>query len=781
MPSARTRKTSFNGGEVAEDVHGRDELAKVQSGAKLLYNMFVLSYGGACNRAGLQFVREVKFSDDNVELFRFEAEGDAAIVLETGPLYFRYHFEGGTIESAPDVPVETVTVYDEGDLDALQMAQSNDVATVVHTRHPVYELARTGATTFSYGAVSFAPTAGVPGNLAQVTTNPYITVPTGGATKQYDYAVSAIVSTGEEGLLSVPVTCDLVLLGFDANWVDLTWDTVTDATEYEIYKKDTGSDIWGFIGRATSLSFRDDGIEPSTAEGPQSWDNPFNATDEYPGLVSFGQQRRVFCKQNNAKQGMHLSQSAAFNNFGKSIPSRSTDAIFFNLAALSKQDIYHVLGLEKGFLVFTRAGEWRVRGRDGEVIEPASVFPEPQSYWGSSPLVGPIIAGEQILFLTRTQKAIRDFGYTVTEDRYKSTSLTLFAHHLFDDRKVIDWAFCQSPYGLLYVVFDDGEAACLTYLREHKVWGWSRMKTAGLLLRVVSVPEGGRDVPYFLVQRYINGSYKKYIEFLHDREFMDQRDAFFVDSGLTFDNPISLVGVTLATSTILEVTGHGWSVGNILDLNKVEFHDDTLETKKTLNGRYQISEVVDVDHVRIVTEDYEDAVDTSAYVGLIMRTGAVVRLCVTTVSGFDHLEGKTCIALCDGNVVEDIVISGGAWTFDRAYARIHLGLPMVAKAESLDGIVPNANDEGMLKGQPTVHVRIKDTRGVKWGPNFDKLVELKGRDKENYKEPNALKTGLYEIDFIDGYDHEATVCAQQDLPLPFTWQGVVQEIEYGGS
>ncbi len=41
-------------------------------------------------------------------------------------------------------------------------------------------------------------------------------------------------------------------------------------------------------------------------------------------------------------------------------------------------------------------------------------------------------------------------------------------------------------------------------------------------------------MPYFIVARKINGTWQRFIERLHTREFTDIKDAFFVDSGMTY-------------------------------------------------------------------------------------------------------------------------------------------------------------------------------------------------------------------------------------------------------
>jgi hypothetical protein len=51
------------------------------------------------------------------------------------------------------------------------------------------------------------------------------------------------------------------------------------------------------------------------------------------------------------------------------------------------------------------------------------------------------------------------------------------------------------------------------------------------------VPENNEDVLYVVVRRTIGASQLRYIERLRTRIFTDQTDAFYVDSGLTYDGP----------------------------------------------------------------------------------------------------------------------------------------------------------------------------------------------------------------------------------------------------
>ncbi|WP_299078693.1 hypothetical protein [uncultured Paraglaciecola sp.] len=801
MAGDRLTLNSLNGGEISPKVSYKEDLAKVQNGAELLENVFCMVYGGGENRAGLQFVTEVKDSTEKVRLQRFEVDGEDAMLIEAGELYFRYIYQGGLIDNGADpaVPIETVTEYTASDLPSLRIDQSNDVATVVDGTHVIKELARTGAITFTFDTVTFAPVAQPPAGAVTVVTtliyNPNTDGNNAAASSIFDYAIATVAESGEESTLSAIGTSTANHLGYEANYNTISWAAVVGAEEYAIYKKDENSEYWGYIGRSTDTSFRDDGIAPSTADGPQAGENPFNATGLYPGIVTFVQQRRVFSKIADYKQTIRMSQTGSFPNFGVSIPTKDDDAVEFTLSARKKQDINHIVPLEKGMIVFTKAGEWRVIGRTDSVITPSSILPEPQSFWGSDPDVEPLIVGEQLLFLTRTARQLRDMEYSVSIDRYKSLDLTLMAEHLFrgTGRRVIAMDYAQEPSGWIFCVMEDGTASVLTYLKEHDVWGWSRMNTSGKILDVKVIAEGGRDVPYFLIERRIGGVTKKFIEFMKDRDFGDIRDGFFVDSGLTYDVPISVTALTATDPPTFTAAGHGLSVGDTVELDKIVLEGQDYLVKGLYDGRAKVSEV-NGDIVTVTTEfddpwyPYLRSEETgereylavSAVAGAAYYGDGFIRKGVTTVSGYDHLEGRDVSALADGNVVQGLTVTGGDLVFDEPVFRVHAGLQYISRIKTRDCINPTVNDAGVLKGQSKIYAEVYETRGVEWGPNFEDLEPLEDRSYEAYDEPARTKTEELEITFLDNWERESKVCAQQKLPLPMTLQKITQEIEYGG-
>lgn len=563
--------------------------------------------------------------------------------------------------------------------------------------------------------------------------------------------------------------------------------------EYLVYRGSNG--IFGLIGRTPELSFKDDNIAPNFSLGPQQDYNPFVNAGDFPSIAFFAQQRRGFAASLNRPQTIWMSQSADFGSMSSHVPTAESDAIEFTLAAQKKQDIFHVLSLEQGLIVFTRSGEWKVTGRDGDIITPSSQLPSPQSTYGSTRAVKPMVVGEAILFISGDQKTVLEMQYSFEVDRYKADDMTLLSQHLFKGRKIVNWGYARSPYGMIWCVMDDGSLLSMTYLKDHDVWGWSRHDTPGKFLDVAVIREDNRDVPYFIVQRRIEGVARKYIEYLADRKDTDARDAFFVDCGLSYDPAEPMIAfASIGARTRLQVQANGYTVGDEIEVTGTVLRNANDDIIGTLDGRYHVDEVSTVNAFYITYardgEDHQagDQVDTSIWAGAVLEPG-ICRVCVNQVSGLDHLEGRTVIALCDGFVVDSanggssLVVEGGALPeFDSFYARIHVGLATQAVLGTLDLLNTQADDNGVIKTAAGVKARLLNSRGVKIGVGSqDEAVELRSRDDEDYYSPPDMLTGIFDIGEIGGWDDDVPVYFVQDYPLPMTVLGTTIEYVYGGS
>jgi len=527
MADLRTFQPSFTAGELSPALWARIDLSKYSSGLKTAVNLFIHPHGGASNRAGTQFIREVKSSAAATILIPFQFNTAQSYILEFGNTYFRVFRDGGVILSGGS-PYEVVTPYTTADLSELVFTQEADVMYITHRLYAPRKLARLADDNWTLTTVTFAPKAVAPTGVAA-------SALVGSGSTTYRYQVSTVDDvSGEESLPSsiVSVTNNLATAG---NKNRITWSAATGAGRYIVYKEDNG--VYGYIGGTTGLSFDDENIVADLADGPQTARNPFSGSGNYPRCSTFVEQRLAFASSTNEPQAVWLSQSANYENFGYASPSKASDAITFRIKARQVNQIRAMLPL-RGLMVLTSGAEWVVSGgSQSDALTPSNIVALPQSYRGTS-IVQPLVVGNTVLFAQERGGVIRDFSYEYAKDSFVGNDLTIMARHMFENRSIKSWAYSQAPYSIVWVILDDGSLVSLTYVREHEVWAWTRHESGpddnAVFEHVAVIAEGNEDVPYFIVKRTIDGGTKRYIERLHTRSFSAVEDAFFVDCGLSY-------------------------------------------------------------------------------------------------------------------------------------------------------------------------------------------------------------------------------------------------------
>jgi len=362
--------------------------------------------------------------------------------------------------------------------------------------------------------------------------------------KYYAYSITAVDFDGVESLHSYPVYAYLNITagslsttaGIRLNW---TGGGLTDY--YRVYKETSfESGVYGWIGDTESTLFDDYNIAPITSDAPPRDRQPFSGADNKPAVVNYYQQRQIFANTNNEPQTTFTTQTANYNSLRTSNPARDDDAITFTIAAQQVNEIRHIVSLDS-LILLTSGGEWLVSEGQDQVITPATIGVRIQSYNGSS-WVKPVIINSTVLYLQEKNARIRDLGYEFSSDKYTGNDLSIMSEHLFEDHQIIDMAYANEPYGILWCVRDDGVLLGLTYQREHQVWGWHHHTTDGEFESVTTISEDGRDALYAIVKRTIDGQTKRYVERLEKRESKIVEDAFCVDSGLSYNGvPVTVI------------------------------------------------------------------------------------------------------------------------------------------------------------------------------------------------------------------------------------------------
>ena len=522
----RSYTRAFSGGEVTPEFFGQISDAKFQTGLALCRNFVVLPHGPVQNRAGFEFVREVKDSTKLARLMPFTYSTDQTMVLELGDGYVRFHTQGQTLMSA-GLPYEVATSYAHTHLFGIKFVQSADVFTMVNTGYAPHELRRLGPTSWTWTPISFSTTLAPPTALTATAVNGSGTP---GPFTDHTYVVTSVASNNvDESLISAPVTCSNNLFDPDSNNT-IAWTAAAGALRYNVYKKSNG--LWGYLGQSSGTSFVDDNIAPDISKTPPEASNPFSGVGDYPGAVTYFDQRRCFAGTINKPQNMWLTRAGTESNLTYSIPTRDADSISFRVVAREANTVRHLVPLTN-LVALTSSAEWRVTSVNSDALTPSSISVKPQSYVGSGE-APPVIVNNNVVYAAARGGHARELAYNWQAGGYLTGDLSLRAPHLFDGLEIVDMAFSKSPYPVVWMVSSAGNLLGLTYVPEQQVGAWHQHTTDGVFESVAVVAEGAEDVLYAVVRRTIGGAQKRYVERMRPRAFASQADAFFVDCGATY-------------------------------------------------------------------------------------------------------------------------------------------------------------------------------------------------------------------------------------------------------
>jgi len=814
-------QTSFSSGEFSPLSRGQVNLDRYGAALETCLNYLPTLQGGLQRRSGTYYVAEVETSAETSRLIPFEFSTTQAYILEFGNAYIRFYRNNGQIQDSGS-PYELVSPYAEADLFELRFTQSADVMYIVHPDYAPRKLSRTGHTAWTLTEVTFLDGPYLPTNTTAFSLTPGAATGDGvslksGATTAVSGAADngagliRITSTGhgkvtgdDVGIEAVGGTVEAngswTVTRIDDDTIDLDGSTFTNtytsggtvhpaifaSTDVgRVIRLQQGS-VWGWAYIASFVHYGSVTIDiqetlTSTAAKTFWRLGVWSATTGYPASVTFHEDRLFYGGATDYPQRMDGSVIGSYDKF---LPSgldgvvAANDALSFTFNANDVNAVRWFISDEKGLLVGTAGGEWIVRPSSAaEALTPANITAKRSTKYGSANTQA-VQVGKSVLFVQKAGRKVRELTYFFDADGFRATDLTLLAEHvtLSEDGTsgVAQMDIQNEPQPVLWCVRNDGVLLGLTYERDvdsfrvawhrHIVGGSS--DAAGTAAKVESVAvipssDGTRDELWMIVQRYVNGAIVRHIEYM-SRAFDDsieQKDAFFVDSGLTYDAPLTVSGITKANPGVVTATSHGFSDGDKVLLSDIlgmtELNGISVLVANKGTHTFEIQTVAAVN------------IDTSAYTTYV--SGGEARKYVTAISGLTHLEGESVAILGDGAVQPNQTVASGAITLDTSATTVQIGYGYNSDGKMLRLNAGASDGTSIGKTQRThrVGIMLHRSLGLKVGMAFTDLTTLVFRTgADSMTRAPALYTGILSENVEAGYSFENQLCWRQDQPLP---------------
>ena len=831
---ARTKyiQTNFTAGEISPRLDSRIDLSKYQNGAKSIQNFTVLPHGGLQRRGGSQFILQTKNAADKVRLVSFEFSITESYVLEFGDEYIRFYRNNGIIlESAKNITgitqanpgvvtssshgynngdwvyisgvvgmtevnldfyivagkttntfqltdidgnnvdtsgftayssggtaervFEVTSPWDKDDLFELSFTQSADILYVVHPNYAPREVTRTDHTAWTISEFSFID-------------GPYLTE---------NSTATTLALSGTSG--SVTVTASAIAginggAGFRAadvgRLIRFTHSSTTTFLKVTAFT-DT-----------THVTASVEGVNAGGTSGVTTWRLGHYYTNNHPAAVAFYEQRLVFGGSNDFPQLLVFSASGDFTNHTPG--TSASDAMVYTIGT-DQVNVIRWLSPGEVLAVGTVGGEFVVSSSsENEALTPTNVRVVRQTAFGSAP-IAPRRVSNVVLFIQRAKRKIREFVHRFDVDNFVAPDLTLLAEHI-TATGVVQMDYQQEPDSVLWCCLSDGALLGMTYQRDQEVVAWHKHVLGGVsdsagsdpvveslaIIPTTASDGAGRDQVYLSVKRFVNNKTYRYIEVLQPGlDILDlQEDAFFVDSGLSLNTPITITGITQANPAVVTASSHGFSNGDFVDIRAVSGMTDVNDERFIVAGQttntFQLTNQAGTNI---------DSTNFSAYI-----SGGTVRKAVTTISNLDHLEGQTVSVLGNGAVQASKTVSSGSITLETKASIVHVGLPYISKVVtlSLEAGADVGTAQSRTKRIHEVFVRLYRSLGVKVGPEGGTLEIVPFRDSSDLMDrPPALFTGEKRVPYPRGFETKDHIQVQQDQPLPMTILALISHVK----
>jgi len=568
---------NFSGGEASKRLGGRIDAVQYYSVAKKIENFIVTNFGGLLRRPGFRFVNRQKKQNKNARMVEFIFSSDQSYALEFGDLYIRFFTDNGSIVESPKTiygatqanPVvilstahnfsngdfvdiinvagmtqlngkrykvagkttdnfsltdeddnnidgtafgtytnagtaervyELVSPYLEADLPGLRFAQEGDVLYIAHPSYPPMKLSRYGDANWTLAEVDFTWGPFLPENLTATTLTP----------------------SGTTGS-NITLTASTSL--FEATHEGSLWKIKTGYVRFKTYSNATTA----IVDIIEALA--DTGATDEWSEG--AWSDKRG----YPKDVKFFERRLFFVSTSYKPLNVWGSVPEQYENFQEG--SEDDDSIIYKIGAPEAITwIYPTSVLNLG----TMSGPFTMSA-DGP-LTPTNVLVRQQNEDGAS-TVPPVRIGSFIYYPERNGKILGQLSYAIATDSFDTKNITSLSDHILGDG-VAYMALQKYPFRVLWCVRTDGVLATMTRDIEQNITGWARQITDGEVESVCVIPNGVEDQVWITVKRTIDGVDYRFVEYLEAFDFGDQEDAFFLDSGLTYD------GAATATLTGLD-------------------------------------------------------------------------------------------------------------------------------------------------------------------------------------------------------------------------------------
>lgn len=501
-------QSNFTGGIIAAELYGRNDFNKVKSGLKKCTNWTIREAGGLEFRRGTKYIANVPVSSAIV--YRMASLNDTLFLFEASVIrYLVNDSYWGTIDYpsgiAPNLNTLNFTelnrklYYYDGTMKLCEVYLDENNNYVPATKITTFETAPSGATISS--------------TTAGANPDPHVLV-------DHTYTFSLAKDEDHESVVSPNTTTQHVNAELseaydtgDQKGIQVNVSiTLTSAQQSEyvggkvlLYKKYQGQfyflsamDITS--GHALTYTYEDKGQEQvdmsKTPKENAGYLNNDGSISKVNSIADYNQ--RLFLTR-TGQDATHIIFSEVGNtdSLAYSTQRNENEAGYLELP-ISNYDSWCKVVSGLDLILSTSYTISKVSGF-GELNTETILWD------GLSKTVNPVRTRRSVIYTNSSNRNIYDLTHN-EYGQYDSIDLTLLVKYIFEQKKIKRLAFKDYPIKTIYVLCDDGELYCLTYIKEQNIYAWYKIEHDGKIIDICVINKDTEDDIYLIVQygvRYV--------------------------------------------------------------------------------------------------------------------------------------------------------------------------------------------------------------------------------------------------------------------------------------
>lgn len=764
----RIEQRSFSGGEISPALYGRTDIAKYQSSMSLMRNWYVLVHGGAATRPGLEYIGNA--SDvglvDNVNslparLIPFQFNTEQNYILVFGENQMRVIRNGEYVVKA-ELTITSITK-------AAQAVVTTSVPHGLLSGDEVFFSDIVGMAELDDRLLVIVDVTAATFKLRDVNSTGYGTFTSGKAAPLYQ--IDTPYSAAQLPLIKYTQSADVMILTHPAHPAqELKRSAGEPNSQWAITQIAFGSNLTPPVLNTPT--------ETGTASGAANKDYGYIIT-----AVDAGGSETI------ASNEVTITMAAQATTFGARLTwAKITGAEFYNVYKLNSvaTGIYGYIG--QSVQPAGATGEFSDfnLGPDMSVTPPTNNNPFADNndpfctvYHQQRLFFGGVTNGPQSLFASKSGD-FKNFDLSNPVRSDDSIEVTLATRQVNEVRHLVSigplialtsggvWRIDGDADGVItpkaITTKNQGERGC-----SHV----PPVVVGDTVLFIQSLNGKVRDLSYeYETDKYTGNDLTLFAEHLfYGYQLKDWCYA---------EEPNSLIwcvrsdGVLLSLAYLKEQNVWGWSqhvtdglvesVASVSEGNEDAVYVVVCREVEGVKRRF----VERLHERRFTTMEDSFCVDSGlTYKGIPK----------SLIVGLEHLEGKTCVALADAQVVNDLVVTNGQIELPFPASTVHVGLSYECDMQTLEVTVEGQTLRTRKKAVPRIGVLLRNTRGLEVGPAEDKTYEFKERDTAmNYSAiPSFTGERAYQVD-ITWQNEGGLIWMKQRYPLPATILSIIPEL-----